>query len=194
MAWAAADRVFDDEDDEDDEGDEAPPAPVLVKLHNLLTSIYPCLSSYPRDGMVMEDCPWSDGPLINNFSSQSAILGLSRSPDSADAQSLIVAASVTLGLTVLDEQTEVIHRPHIYGPEKTFSVSIHAIERGRDPDRVKADVARTFKVDQDRLRSIFSGQPYKVKHGLDYLTALRYHATLRKLGCKSAIDPEQPPA
>lgn len=160
-------------------------------MHDLLTSVYPSLTRYSGNGLAIEDCPWSDGPLINNFASHSAISGLSRSKEQSNVTALIVAASQAMGLTVLDEQTEEIHRPHVFGPEKTFDLVIHGIERNRDQDKVMADVGRTFAVAQDRLRSIFGGRPVKVRHGLNYLAALRYHYTLRKLGCRNDIVPQQ---
>ncbi|MFZ6657761.1 hypothetical protein, partial [Undibacterium sp. TJN19] len=55
--------------------------PSLRKLHVQLVKQYPCLSSYDEDDQDRDDCPWSDGPLINNFGSQMAMLGISNHQD-----------------------------------------------------------------------------------------------------------------
>lgn len=183
LAWAAADDVCAREDD------GAPKAPVLVRLHDVLTSVYPCLCSDAADDPDMDDPPWSDGPLINNFGSASATLGLATDDDDGSAAGFIVAAARALGLTVLDEQAGAIHRPLAPQDGSTFDVSVHGVVAGYDVAAVKRTVGRVFGADADYLRVIFDIPGCRVRRGLDYLTALRYQAMLRRLGCRSRIAP-----
>lgn len=185
LAWGEAHRLC------SEENDDAPKAPVLIDLYKILVSVYPCMSSYRIDDPAIDKCPWSDGPLINNFGSATAVLGLATSKDRYDLKSLIVSAGRALGLTVLDEQSDEIHRPHVHAPGKTYGIFIHGIDRDFKPDDVLADVGKLFKVDRARMVKIFTTPAYKVKSGLDYLTALRYYHTLLKLGCRCGIGPEQ---
>jgi len=185
LAWEVAQSICDEEDD------DAPPAAVLVKLHRVLTRVYPCMSSYRGDDPAIEDCPWSDAPLINNFSSASAVLGLTASKALDDVRSLIVSVSLPLGLTVLNEQTGEIHRPFISDPDNTYRIMVNGILPGFDRDKVMADVGREFKASDELLLEIFSSRAFKVKGGLNLLTAQIYQATLNKLGCKCNYGPEK---
>ncbi|MFZ6659150.1 hypothetical protein [Undibacterium sp. TJN19] len=84
--------------------------PSLRKLHAQLVKQYPCLSSYDEDDQDQEDCPWSDGPLINNFGSQMAMLGISNHQD--EVLAFIILCSGKLGLTVIDPQEGVVYQPN----------------------------------------------------------------------------------
>ena len=91
------------------EGPHQEISPVLIKLHDVLTQMYPCLSSYSGNGNDSASCPWSDGPLINNFGHQIAVLGLCTNIDRVVR--FIVARANEMNLTVFDEQTGTIYRP-----------------------------------------------------------------------------------
>ncbi|MBK9658132.1 MAG: hypothetical protein IPO66_23100 [Rhodanobacteraceae bacterium] len=52
------------------EDDRGAPHPLLKQLHAALVDRYPCLSSYADGDPAKEECPWADGPLINNFASE----------------------------------------------------------------------------------------------------------------------------
>ncbi|MFZ6659013.1 hypothetical protein, partial [Undibacterium sp. TJN19] len=78
--------------------------------HAQLVKQYPCLSSYDEDDQDRDDCPWSDGPLINNFGSQMAMLGISNHQDEVLAYVLVCAGK--LNLTVMDAQEGVIYGPN----------------------------------------------------------------------------------
>ena len=85
--------------------------PGLRKLHGLLIKEYPCLSSYEDDEEEgMDDCPWSDGPLINNFGAQMAILGIRNHQDEVLAH--ILSCAGKLQLSVIDPQEGVLYRPN----------------------------------------------------------------------------------
>lgn len=183
LAWSAADDVCAQDDD------DAPKAPVLVRLHDVLTSVYPCLCS---DDANIDDSPWSDGPLINNFGNASATLGLETDDDDGSAVGFIVAAGRTLGLTVLDEQAGEIHRPLVPAPGSTFSVRVQGVVAGCDGAAVRAGMGRVFRATPEQVGTILATPGIQVKRGVDYLTALRYQAMLRRLGCRSSIEAEQP--
>lgn len=92
---------------QDDEEKET--SPVLLTFYQVLTDMYPCLSSYAPGDTMREYSPWSDGPLINNFGHQLAVLGLSRNVERVTW--FIVFRAKEMNITVFDEQTGTIHRP-----------------------------------------------------------------------------------
>jgi len=84
-------------------------APQLVALHGVLTAKYPCLCSYADDDEDMENSPWADGPMINNFSHEMGMLAISFSRAEEVVPFIVVSAN-RLGITVADGQTGEIHR------------------------------------------------------------------------------------
>jgi hypothetical protein len=89
--------------------DEREKAPQLVALHGVLTAKYPCLCSYADDDEDMENSPWADGPMINNFSNEMGMLAISFSR-AEEVVPFIVKSANQLGITVADGQTGEIHR------------------------------------------------------------------------------------
>ncbi|MFZ6874002.1 hypothetical protein ACO0LF_18240 [Undibacterium sp. Di27W] len=71
--------------------------------------LYPCLSSYEDDDESMDECPWSDGPLIDNFGGRVAILGISHSH--GEVLSYILLCADKLKLSIIDPQTAAVYRP-----------------------------------------------------------------------------------
>jgi hypothetical protein len=63
MAWAVVNQIIEQ---------EGPRPQVFQELHDLLTAHYPCMCAVPDD--QIDDTVWSDGPLINNFGHQAAVL------------------------------------------------------------------------------------------------------------------------
>lgn len=90
--------------------DQREKSPVLVTLHSALTARYPCLCSYSDDDPNMEECPWADGPMINNFSHEMGMLAIvfSRADELVP---YIVKEANALGITVADGQSGEIFRP-----------------------------------------------------------------------------------
>ncbi len=82
-------------------------APALQQLYQRLTAGYPCICSLPDESV--EDGVWSDGPLINNFGSKAAVLGVVFSRVDEVLPFLVETAN-QLGLVVFDEQINKIHR------------------------------------------------------------------------------------
>lgn len=60
---------------------------------------------------------------------------------------------------------------------------------GSDPESVKREVAKLFKVADDAVDRLFSGKPLRVKQGIDVDTASRYRAAFRDAGALLQIVP-----
>lgn len=92
------------------EDDRGPTNPVLKRLHAVLVERYPCLSSYSDGDPRKEECPWADGPLINNFASEMGMVSIKYSR-AEEVVPFAVDAALALGITVMDGQNEKIYRP-----------------------------------------------------------------------------------
>jgi hypothetical protein len=103
-------------------GDKAEKSPVLIALHQKLTDRYPCLCSYADDDPRMEQCPWADGPMIDNFASEMGMLAVIFSR-ADEVVPFIIKSAIELGITVADGQSLKIYRPR----------SAHTHERGKKP-------------------------------------------------------------
>jgi hypothetical protein len=84
------------------------PHPTFVAVHAELTARFPCLCNLADD--EVDDGVWSDGPLINNFGARQAVIGFMFSTVETVLPFVIEVANKH-GITVLDWQTETIHRP-----------------------------------------------------------------------------------
>lgn len=80
---------------------------VFVRLHKRLTERYPCMCD--DDG-----APWADGPLIDNFGSELAVLGVVSS-EAAAVVPFVIESATAMGLTVFDSQEGTIHRALMVG-------------------------------------------------------------------------------
>lgn len=58
---------------------------------------------------------------------------------------------------------------------------------GFDPSQVRQKVGAIFKANEAMLGKLFSGQPVKVKGGVDQDTAIKYKLTFRKAGASVEI-------
>lgn len=182
LAWIALASMREQQPD-------APKAPALVRFHDILVSVYPCQASYASYDPAIEECPWSEGRLIDRVGSRMATLGL-RSERIEDVLDFIVTTAGALGLTVFDKQRGQIHRPPVLSPDATYEVHVHGSRPGFARDRVVAKVARVFRQDTARIRAILDTPKCKVKKGSDRLSALRCQAMLTKLGCCCSIVAE----
>jgi hypothetical protein len=90
--------------------EEAEPAPVFVELHDRLTERYPCICDLLDD--EVDDGVWSDGPLINNFGAECAVIGMVYDA-AAEVLPFVVAESNRRGLVVFDWASERISRPPV---------------------------------------------------------------------------------
>lgn len=92
------------------EDDRGPTHPLLLQLHQVLVERHPCPSSYSDRDSERAHCPWTDGPLINNFASEMAMVAI-RPEYAADVVPFAVASALALGISVMDAQDESICRP-----------------------------------------------------------------------------------
>ena len=80
----------------------------FLRLHNTLTDKYPCMCDMDEDDI--DECVWSDGPLINNFSKDIAVLGMTNSAASefgGDIYDMILEN----GFWIFDYQSSSIYQP-----------------------------------------------------------------------------------
>jgi len=84
--------------------------PIPQKFHDLhaaLTAQYPCISTLSDDDI--DNGVWSDGPLINNFTHEIAIIGL-RFDKLEIAVDRVIDIALEHDCMVLDPQGEQIYR------------------------------------------------------------------------------------
>jgi hypothetical protein len=82
--------------------------PTFVTIHDELTARFPCLCEMPDDDI--DDRVWSDGPLINNFGEQVAVIGFSYSTVET-VLPFVIEVAHKHGATVFDGQTSTVYRP-----------------------------------------------------------------------------------
>lgn len=92
------------------ENDRGPTHPSLTQLHRVLVARYPCRSSYADGDSELEDCPWADGPLLDNLASEMGMVSI-RPSRAEEVLPFAVESALALGISVMDEQDETIHRP-----------------------------------------------------------------------------------
>jgi len=91
-------------------GDDREKAEVLEVLHGQLTAQYPCLSSYADNDPSIDDCPWADGPMINNFAHDMGTLAITF--EAAEyVVPFVIEKALELGIAVADPQKWEIIRP-----------------------------------------------------------------------------------
>ena len=82
--------------------------PKLKELHDTLTEKYPCICTLSDE--EIDDGVWSDGPLINNFSGDLAMVAFSYNRTD-ELLPYIIEKAKGIGITTFDHQTKLIHRP-----------------------------------------------------------------------------------
>ncbi|GAA5172949.1 hypothetical protein [Viridibacterium curvum] len=89
--------------------DKREKSPKLLQLHEVLTEKYPCLSSY-EDDEDDDECPWADGPMLNNFAHEMGMLAISFSR-ADEVVPYVVQKANALGIVVADGQSGKVYRP-----------------------------------------------------------------------------------
>jgi len=79
------------------------PTGKMLELYHRVTERYPCIMEDPNG-------PWSDGPLINNFSDRLTAVGFVTSK-MAEAFPFVIETATEMGFTVFDGGDERIYRP-----------------------------------------------------------------------------------
>lgn len=66
----------------------------------------------------------------------------------------------------------------------------------QDPEQVKQNVAKLFKMERAKAERLFSGKPIRIKENVDQDTAIKYRGAFTKAGALIDIKPTQeaPPA
>lgn len=82
--------------------------PVFQAFHDEVTRIYPCLCDLKDD--QVDGAVWSDGPLINNFTTRAPVIGFSYSRVE-EAFPVVGSLALKMGLSILDWQTGEVHNP-----------------------------------------------------------------------------------
>jgi hypothetical protein len=104
-------------------GDEREKSPLFLELYKNITKVYPCLCSYADDDPAMDESPWADGPMINNFANEMGMLAIVYSKVD-DVVPFVINEAKRLGITVVDGQDGKIHRPRssedIINPKKPW--------------------------------------------------------------------------
>lgn len=168
--------------------DDRPPAPALRELHNIVTARYRCLSSYAHDDPSIDECVWSDGPLINNFCGDMAALGIQTGAGMEQVHAFIIARAQALQLTVFDPQTRRVFRPSPPSAEGVYSIAIDGVLDGFALDEVVPALARMVKRSEEQIRILLAAPGTVVKSGIDETTAGKYQTALTKIGCRCVIS------
>jgi TPR repeat protein len=184
LAWQAADALRASQ-----EG-EAGRHPVLVRLHDVLTAVYPCMSRYPDGDPPLDECPWSDGPLIDNVGSRMAVFGLNGGMQRRLAARFVVDAATMLGLTVLDPQVGKIYRPDPEPADTRFFIAVEGVAPGGSKEWVASQLAQVFGRDPAQVRAMLDLPRAIVRTGLAGIAALQYSHMLLKFGCNISMAPE----
>lgn len=166
-----------------------PTAAALTRFHDILVSVYPCLSRYRLEDPTIDECPWAEGRLIDRFGSRMATLVL-RTAQLDNVLDFIVTTAGILGLTVFDKQRGQIHRPPALSSEGTYEIHVHGIRPGFSKDKVVNRIARVFRQDTARIGRMLDTPRAIVRRNSDRLSALRCQAMLQKLGCCCSIVAE----
>ena len=84
------------------------PSSTFIAIHDDLTARFPCICDLPDD--EIDDGVWSDGPLINNFGDQVAVIAFSYSTVET-VLPFVIEVAHQHGGTVFDGQTSTVYRP-----------------------------------------------------------------------------------
>ncbi|WP_041598471.1 hypothetical protein [Hahella chejuensis] len=82
----------------------------LQEFHEVLTKKYPCLCSFADDDPEMENSPWADGPMIENFASKMGMVAIVWSR-ADEVFPFVLDSALALDIIVADGQSGKIYRP-----------------------------------------------------------------------------------
>ncbi|WP_426168429.1 hypothetical protein [Pseudoduganella sp. R-34] len=154
------------------------PSQQLKSFRDAILKLFPCLTSYGAGDKAVENCPWADGPLADNFKGGYGSVAISRRHDEVIPHVLRIASD--LGVTVVDEQNGAVHRPQAYqvvleGPLEGVEVETAATQLA---ELMNQPLPQMVLLLHSRRRTL-------VKKGLTraqaevYVTALRERASCR---------------
>lgn len=72
--------------------------------------------------------------------------------------------------------------------DETFNVVFSGeLVAGSDPQKVRENLAKLFKMDLAKVEGLFSGKPVVIKKGADQATAMKFRALMRQAGAQCAL-------
>ncbi len=160
------------------------PSQQLKSFRDAILKLFPCLSSYGAGDKAIDDCPWADGPLAENFKGGYGSVAITRRHDEVIPHVLRIASD--LGVTVVDEQNGAVHRPQAYqvvleGPLEGVEVEVAATQLA---DLMNQPLPQMVLLLHSRRRTL-------VKKGLTRAQADVYVAALRdRASCRASVSPE----
>jgi len=160
------------------------PSQQLKSFRDAILKLFPCLTSYGAGDKAVDDCPWADGPLADNFKGGYGSVAITRRHDEVIPHVLRIASD--LGVTVVDEQNGAVHRPLAYqvvleGPLEGVEIEVAATQLA---ELMNQPLPQMVLLLHSRRRTL-------VKKGLTraqadvYVTALRERAS-----CRATAAPE----
>lgn len=160
------------------------PSQQLKSFRDAILKLFPCLTSYAAGDKAIDECPWADGPLADNFKGGYGSVAISRRHDEVIPHVLRIASD--LGVTVVDEQNGAVHRPLAYqvvleGPLEGVEIEVAATQLA---ELMNQPLPQMVLLLHSRRRTL-------VKKGLTraqadiYVTALRERAS-----CRASVSPE----
>ncbi|MTW13613.1 hypothetical protein GM658_23670 [Pseudoduganella eburnea] len=164
------------------------PSQQLKNFRDAALKLFPCLSSYAATDAAIDDCPWADGPLGENFKGGYGTIGIARRHGEVIPHLIRIASD--LGVTVADEQSGAVHRP------LTYQVVLERAVPGVEMEVAAAQLAELMNQPLDQMVTLLkSGRRTLVKRGLTRAQADIYVVALRdRASCVASIvaDPRKP--
>ncbi|WP_426344300.1 hypothetical protein ACN9MU_06050 [Pseudoduganella sp. R-32] len=160
------------------------PSQQLKSFRDAILKLFPCLTSYGAGDKAVENCPWADGPLADNFKGGYGSVAISRRHDEVIPHVLRIASD--LGVTVVDEQSGAVHRPQAYqvvleGPLEGVEVETAATQLA---ELMNQPLPQMVLLLHSRRRTL-------VKKGLTRAQAEVYVTALReRANCRATISAE----
>jgi len=156
------------------------PSQQLKSFRDAALKLFPCLTSYGANDAAVNDCPWADGPLGDNFKGGYGTVAIARRHGEVIPHLLSIASD--LGVTVADEQNRAVYRPQAFqvvleGPLEGVEVEVAATQLA---GLMNQPLPQMVLLLHSRRRTL-------VKKGLTrtqadvYVTALRERASCRAL-------------
>ncbi|HEY0589184.1 MAG TPA: hypothetical protein VGD52_23830 [Pseudoduganella sp.] len=160
------------------------PSQQLKSFRDAILKLFPCLTSYGAGDKAIDNCPWADGPLADNFKGGYGSVAISRRHDEVIPHVLRIASD--LGVTVVDEQNGAVHRPQAY------QVVLEGVVEGVEVEVAATQLAELMNQPLPQMVLLLhSRRRTLVKKGLTraqaevYVTALRERAS-----CRASVSPE----
>ena len=160
------------------------PSQQLKSFRDAILKLFPCLTSYGAGDKAIDNCPWADGPMADNFKGGYGSVAIARRHDEVIPHVLRIASD--LGVTVVDEQNGAVHRPQAY------QVVLEGVVEGVEVEVAATQLAELMNQPLPQMVLLLhSRRRTLVKKGLTraqaevYVTALRERAS-----CRASVSPE----